>query len=202
MLTRRGFLGTGVAGSLAAFLITPAVRGEAASGVPIEAPAPAAEPVPQRSGTTRARRAADRVPLHAVLFDERFAEAVRFGNEARRRGLPARGVRGDLTDFWLAELHPLWRRQARPIAGLTAYAALFCLERLAWDHRMRVVYHGALAPLAVADFAALLARIESRRGWGGLPCAPPAAEPRSPAGCSAPLHAWVIAPAARAPERV
>src|SRR5690606_29933809 len=37
-------------------------------------------------------------------------------------------------------LHALWRARPRPIAGLTARAALFCLERLAWDHGMRVVY--------------------------------------------------------------
>jgi hypothetical protein len=56
-----------------------------------------------------------------------------------------------MTQLWYSELQPLWRRELRPIAGLTAYAALFCLERLAWDHGMRVVYHGAHTPLASGD---------------------------------------------------
>jgi hypothetical protein len=83
------------------------------------------------------------MPLHAVVLDERFAAAVRFGDAARKRGLPIRRMRGDVTDLWHGELHRLWKERAVPIAGLTAYGALFCLEQLAWDRRMRVIYHGA-----------------------------------------------------------
>jgi hypothetical protein len=32
------------------------------------------------------------------------------------------------------------------IAGLTGYGALFCLERLAWDQRLRVVFRAEHAP--------------------------------------------------------
>lgn len=129
MVNRRRFIESGVAGSLAGAF--------AAWGSP--------------------RVSADhRRPLHATVFDERFAEAVRFGREARRLGLAVRGVRGDVTDLWYTELHPLWKRQCRPIAGLTAYAALFCLERLAWDHGMRVVYHGEHTRLAGGEIEHVL----------------------------------------------
>jgi hypothetical protein len=41
----------------------------------------------------------------------------------------------------------------QPIAGLTARPALFCLERLAWDHGMRVVYHAEHTRRADNTFA-------------------------------------------------
>ena len=49
------------------------------------------------------------------------------------------GIRGDITDLWFHDLDPQWKKQPVAIAGLTAHGPLFCLERLAWDHGMRVV---------------------------------------------------------------
>lgn len=164
------------------------------------------------------------VPLYAALFDERYAEALRFGEAARERGLSARGVRGDVTDLWYRELYPLWKAHPVPLAGLTAYAALFCLEQLAWDHRMRVVYHAAhqvlangtiehlvsapeagavlAAPQERADWpshlASRIACIDRQGGWTGLP---PARRATLHVAAAAPavvtLHSWVIARAAR-----
>jgi hypothetical protein len=37
-------------------------------------------------------------------------------------------------------LRAAWTKQPVAIAGLTAHGPLFCLERLAWDHGMRVVF--------------------------------------------------------------
>jgi hypothetical protein len=174
--------------------------------------------------------AVDRMPLHATLFDERFAEAVRFGGAAQRHGLPARGVRGDMTDLWYRELEPLWRLEPRPIAGLTAYASLFCLERLAWDHGMRLVFHGTHDRLATGAvqhvvrgprsatpsgearwpeaLAARLARQEQRIGWTALPPVLGATQarfqtpgPASRGQVEQPLHSWVIARTARELER-
>jgi len=139
-------------------------------------------------------------PLHAVLLDERFAEAARFAAVARSEGLRTRAMRGDVTDFWYAELHFLWKQRAVPLAGLTGYATLFCLEQLAWDHRMRVIYRGAHTPrpdgqlehvlagppqaldaLAQgcacdwpAAIASIIARTERQGGWAG----------RAPASCA------------------
>jgi hypothetical protein len=84
------------------------------------------------------------VALRAVVFDERFAAARHFAEAARRRGLAPYATRGDVTELWYSRLHPLWRRERAAVAGLTAYAALFCLERLAWDHGMRVIRRAAL----------------------------------------------------------
>jgi hypothetical protein len=81
-------------------------------------------------------------PLYKVVFDERFPASVAFGTEARRLGLPTHSIRGDITDLWFRELDAQWKKKPVAVAGLTAQGALFCLERLAWDHGMRVVFRG------------------------------------------------------------
>jgi hypothetical protein len=81
-----------------------------------------------------------RLPLYKVVFDERFADSVRFGVEMKRLGVPTHAIQGDITDFWLHDLDPRWKKAPVAIAGLTAHGPLFCLERLSWDHRMRVVF--------------------------------------------------------------
>jgi hypothetical protein len=270
-VSRRQFVQTSVAGSIVGALATWALSDQTSWGSARGLPAGRE---PRELSAPRPRLAADRIPLHAAVFDERFAEAVRFGAAARERGLGVRGLRGDVTDLWYEELQPLWTHRAVPIAGLTAYAALFCLERLAWDHRMRLIYRGAHTPLengqvehvlalpkgisvpirtsepailgasAVLDaardapighgvdtardasaahadwpveIASMIAQIESRGGWTGLPQAHRSTElrcrtPRAPLvrdaalahGASpapvAPqtLHSWVIAPPRRA----
>jgi len=138
LLTRRQFLETGLAGSFAG--LAGSFGGVlAARRVPADA-----SQICERAdaASLHARLAAHEGLLYAVIFDERFAEARRFAGIARQRGVRTRGVRGDVTDLWYHELRPLWSRGAAAIAGVTAYGALFCLERLAWDHRMRVVHHG------------------------------------------------------------
>ncbi|HUN27363.1 MAG TPA: hypothetical protein VMU67_13740 [Steroidobacteraceae bacterium] len=133
--------------------------------------------------------------LHAVVFDQRSRAAQAFARSAAGAGLSTRPIGGDVTDLWYAELHPMWKRSAAPLAGLTAYGALFCLERLAWDHRLRVVQLGThrLArgrPLAhtlqgplrtlgrpassgaggwAASLAEAFARVDRGSGWRGLP---------------------------------
>ncbi|MGB6450429.1 MAG: hypothetical protein WBE92_06735 [Steroidobacteraceae bacterium] len=151
MVNRRRFIESGVAGSLAGAFAAWGPPAEALTGAALPVDEAPGESALQGSGSSGATGIDHRVTLHATVFDERFVEAVRFGREARRLGLAVRGLKGDVTDLWFTELHPLWKRQARPIAGLTAYAALFCLERLAWDHGMRVVYHGEHARLASGE---------------------------------------------------
>lgn len=84
-----------------------------------------------------------RMPFYAALFDRRFSDGTRFAATARRLGIATRPIAGDATGVWYSELHPRWKEAAVPIAGLTTYTPLFCLERLAWDHDMRVVYRAS-----------------------------------------------------------
>jgi len=76
---------------------------------------------------------------HLALFDRRFAAARKFAQTTQAQGISIRAITGDVTWVWFNELHPLWKRRPVAIAGLTTYAPLFCLERLAWDHGMRVI---------------------------------------------------------------
>jgi hypothetical protein len=78
--------------------------------------------------------------LYKAIFDERFAAGRSFGARARQIGVATHGIRADITDVWFNDLYLRWRKGAAAVAGLTAPAALFCLERLAWDHGMRVVF--------------------------------------------------------------
>lgn len=136
MIDRRRFIETSVAGALAAGFAVPA-RTQAGRRAP-------------------RRPAALGRPLWAVLYDERFAQAVHFGTAAERYGLPVRRVRSDLTHLWYAELQPLWQREPQPLAGVTSYAALFCLTELARSHGLRIVHHGTHTPLDNGEVEHLL----------------------------------------------
>ena len=81
-----------------------------------------------------------RVPLYKVVFDQRFPASRRFADEAKTLGLSVHGMKGDITDFWFNDLYYRWKQGPAAIAGLTAHGPIFCLERLAWDQRMRVVF--------------------------------------------------------------
>jgi hypothetical protein len=80
------------------------------------------------------------VTLYKVLYDTRFPASVAFARRAASRGLSVFAMAGDMTRFWYDDLYHRWRQGPAAIAGLTAHGALFCLERLAWEQRMRVVY--------------------------------------------------------------
>ena len=118
MKSRREFLQIGVA----ALALPIASRGAFASSAVLGEPA-----------TT---------PLYKVIFDERFATSVAFSREASRLGAPVHGIKGDITDLWFHDLYARWKQGPAAIAGLTGHGAIFCLERLAWDQGMRVVFRG------------------------------------------------------------
>ncbi len=135
--------------------------------------------------------------FHTVLFDARFPEARRFAADAAHLRMNVRSFDGDITNVWFHELAPVWRSIASSgravatadmaIAGLTQYGALFCLERLAWDAGMRVVYR---AEHALGSSAPRVASL-GRAGTGTVAPLGPHASPDS-------LLSWIIAPKAQA----
>jgi hypothetical protein len=86
------------------------------------------------------------LPLFKVVYDLRFPSSVAFARRAAAQGLATHATQGDITSFWYHELYHRWADSPVAIAGLTGYGALFCLERLAWDQRLRVVLRAEHAP--------------------------------------------------------
>lgn len=80
------------------------------------------------------------VALDAVIFDIRYSEAHDFAAHAGKLGVSLCEIEGDITDLWQNELLDRWKAKPAAIAGLTERPALFLLERLAWDHGLRVVF--------------------------------------------------------------
>jgi hypothetical protein len=162
------------------------------------------------------------VTLYKVLYDARFAAGVAFGRRAAARGLPVQAMAGDMTRFWYDDLYHRWRQGPVAIAGLTAHGALFCLERLAWEQRMRVVYRGehAAAPggcvahrfEGAAEHTSAAAASTANAAWSAalvdiVAECPSGRVQRSAArsftvrATAAPretLYSWVVAPVARA----
>ena len=79
-------------------------------------------------------------PLYKVYFDERFYACAAFAEEMKRRSIPTHAIRGDITDAWFSDLHGRWKEKPVAIAGLTAPGPIFCLEMLARDAGMRLVF--------------------------------------------------------------
>jgi len=109
--------------------------GLAASALPLALPRALSAAAP-----TPAAAAIESLPVYKVLYDIRFPASVAFARRAAARGIAVHAMEGDMTQFWYDDLYHRWRQGPAAIAGLTAYGALFCLERLAWDQRMRVVH--------------------------------------------------------------
>jgi hypothetical protein len=163
----------------------------------------------------------DAVPLYKVVYDTRFAAGMEFAQRASSRGLAVQAINGDMTRFWYDDLYYRWRRGPAAIAGLTARGALFCLEQLAWDQRMRVVFRaehsfggdGCIAHRFEGSAPVLRAAVDAvaQPSWaaamadivGQCPLARPE---RATAGAmtthgsptAEPLFSWVIAPVIRA----
>jgi hypothetical protein len=75
-----------------------------------------------------------------VLFDNTSADGAAFGAEAAARGAATRAVGIDLGSLWMHEIAPQWKDRPAAIAGLTSGPHLFCLELLARDYGMGLVY--------------------------------------------------------------
>jgi hypothetical protein len=180
-------------------------------------------PMAVQANETAAAEAVSTEPLYKVLYDTRFPASVVFARRASTRGLVVQAMGGDMTRFWYDDLYHRWQAGPAAIAGLTAHGALFCLERLAWDQRMRVVFRGehALAPAGrvahrfegpapllpaatraanEASWAAALADVvaECPRGRAVQQAAKVLTVNAGTPPASETLFSWVIAPVARA----
>lgn len=80
--------------------------------------------------------------FYKVVFDERFSACRAFAGEAQRLGLPTHAIKADVTDLWFNDLNARWKKGPAAIAGMTQKAALFCLDLLARDQRMRLMFLG------------------------------------------------------------
>jgi hypothetical protein len=117
----------------------------------------------------RGKDGAEHLGLERVVFDERFAAARAFAQEARRRSVATSAITGPVNDLWYGDLYHRWSDAKRPIAGMTDHRALLLLEMMAADAGMRVVHRvhhheagGAHAPAIfgpTAQRAELLARL-------------------------------------------
>jgi TAT (twin-arginine translocation) pathway signal sequence len=81
-----------------------------------------------------------RIAFHRAVFDERFAECRGFAAELHGAGVFTSAIRGDVAELWYDDLRVHLRENRLPVAGLTDRAALFCLEELARDVGMRVIF--------------------------------------------------------------
>jgi hypothetical protein len=91
------------------------------------------------SGRSRSTRQAH-IAFHRAVFDERFAECRVFAAELGGAGVCTSAIRGHVAGLWYDDLRVRLRENRLPVAGLTDRAALFCLEELARDVDMRVIF--------------------------------------------------------------
>jgi hypothetical protein len=94
--------------------------------------------VPASDGNLSQTRA--QIAFQRAVFDERFVESRGFAAELRGAGLFTSAIRGDVAKLWYGDLRAHLREDRLPVAGLTDRAALFCLEELARDVGMRVIF--------------------------------------------------------------
>lgn len=180
---------------------------------------PIAAGIPFRNVIAGRPRQTESIRLYKLIFDERFPESRDFGAQAGRLHSSTHAIRGDVTDLWYNDLDLRWRAGPAPIAGMTTGDSLFCLERLAWDRGMRVVFraehhclpggltehrlHGSMDLLEIArdelsgqpDWGGPIAHLVARCPRDRLPVSKATIMARSAdAGAERiPLVSWVIA---------
>lgn len=118
-------------------------------------------PLPLQADS-RTASAAGLPPLFRLLHDSRvphsrvLAAALWQGLPATAaRSVPEQALAGDVTRFWADELYPQWQKAPLALAGCTGQDQLFCLEQLARDHRLRVLWragHAGASPVALVSW--------------------------------------------------
>lgn len=80
-------------------------------------------------------------PLLRVIYDERFQESFSFAEQFNREGVLTSLAGRDVSGLWYDDLRAhIVQKGVAPIAGLTDRTTLFCLEELARDVGMKVVF--------------------------------------------------------------
>jgi hypothetical protein len=117
-----------------------------------------------------------KVAFHRAVFDERFAECRGFAAELHSVGVFTSAIRGDVAKLWYDDLRLRLRENRMPVAGSTDRAALFCLEELARDVGMRVIFrvdhltnqngHTQHSAVGLASLAAVARNLPQEAGFG------------------------------------
>jgi hypothetical protein len=166
---------------------------------------------------------ANRIDFYKVLFDREHPAAVAFGGAAGKAGLAVQGIGRDVTSLWYDDLYHRWRQGPVAIAGMTPVRVTYCLQVLAQDAGLRVVFraehaatgdgrlaHRLTGPRSVLDRAGLLDQaVDWSLGAAQLVTGCRADfSPKSTAALTSvsangfafrePLVSWVIAPPSRA----
>jgi hypothetical protein len=134
-------------------------------------------------------------PLGSVIFDGRFSASRAFANRVEQLGAPVLAIEGDITTLWRHNLSERWRIAPIAMAGLTLNGALFCLDMLARNYGMRVVfrreYEQRVDGIEVANVVTRVAEraLEVRPQLVAVP------HLARPEGNPEPLVSWVIIPA-------
>jgi hypothetical protein len=128
--------------------------------------------------------------IDALLVDETVGmpRAIAAFADASRRTLPVVAIGLDATaQAGLTRL----LRDSRVIAGISSGATLFCLERMAWDHGLRLagrnqMRSSALGDASLDDVAAFLAGANPSGAAGKL------VREYRPSRADGVLHAWIL----------
>ena len=91
--------------------------------------------LPRRAYAAGASKGVD-----TVIFDQRFPKARDFAQQVAQAGLNPVAIQGDITDLYFHDLASRWNHGPTTMVGLSTKASLFCLEMLARDRGMRLVY--------------------------------------------------------------
>lgn len=130
-----------------------------------------------------------------VIFDRRFSASRAFASRIEQRGTPVNAIEGDITALWYHDLYARWKAGPIAMAGLTLNGALFCLDTLARNHGMRVVFRNEHKQTSDGHEIADLVTHVARHAFQTRP--PVIAVPHfgRPEGDPEPLVSWVIVPA-------
>jgi len=77
---------------------------------------------------------------YKIIYDDRYQDSVVFAEESNKLGAAVHAIKGDVTDLWYNDLYHEWKKGPAAIMGMTTEDALFCLQILAQDQRMHVVF--------------------------------------------------------------
>ncbi len=85
-------------------------------------------------------------PLFKFVYDSRHRASTQLasGMAVALGADHLHAMQGDITPFWYGELQQLWQQQALAVAGLTEAGPLFCLQQLAPQYGLRVVWQQEL----------------------------------------------------------